>query len=408
LRFISLLLIFFFASDLHLAQTSIKSLHWGSGSLLNFPVVFPDSSDKLIIDFDIQSEFYPELSIVFKFCDRNWNPYSSVFLQAQGKDIATELSYTRLPSTVTGADYHYRGKFPNNEIEFPFSGRWMFFITSLYDTSDVYSWGEFFVVYESIPVNVEVNKLRREGAISKNTVLDRTYEMRVNTRLNEKQNEIWLRGIEVIENRKLNYPVEINRTDFSETKYFEMEDVDEFTFIWKDILPGNEYRQIDFRNENKYPKENTPINYHHIETERFYNFGKRDMNGSFILKNFNNSYSDYMDVLFQLRVPDYYNKDIYLVGSFNYWELSPWYKLEGKDGLYKIKLELKRGKYDYQYVTVPKGGGFEEADWYELEGNFWETSNEYHIFVNYNSQELGGYDKIIGYYKYILNGDGKD
>ncbi|MDZ7765628.1 MAG: hypothetical protein U5K00_14625 [Melioribacteraceae bacterium] len=32
-----------------------------------------------------------------------------------------------------------------------------------------------------------------------------------------------------------------------------------------------------------------------------------------------------------------------------------------------------------------------------MEGNFWETTNLYYIFVYYKSLELGGYDQIIGY-----------
>ena len=39
-----------------------------------------------------------------------------------------------------------------------------------------------------------------------------------------------------------------------------------------------------------------------------------------------------------------------------------------------------------------------------LEGNFWETGNNYHIFLFYNEEQLGGYDKIIGY-KQIYSGD---
>lgn len=399
-----LFLLFFFFSYNLFGQTYIKSLRWGGGDLISFPVI--DSAKgitDLVIDFDIKSESYPELSIVFKFCDGNWNPYSSVFLQAQGNDIFTQLNYDRLPSSVEGADYHFRGRFPNEEIVFPFSGKWMFFITSLYDTSDIFDWGEFFVVHHSNKVSAAVKKMSMEGILSDNTALDRVYEMRIDVELNENQNLMWLDGVEIVENRKLKYPVKIDRKLGTPYKYYEMNSVDNFTFVWKNLHPGNEYREIDFRNENQFPKENVPVNFHRVETERFYKFGRRDLNGSQKLKDFNNAYSDYLDVQFNLRVPDGWEKDIYLVGAFNYWEISPWYKLKIEKGIHRIVLELKRGVYDYQYVTVPENGDINNADWLELEGNFWETSNEYHIFVNYNSQENGGYNKIIAHYKLKLN-----
>jgi len=71
-------------------------------------------------------------------------------------------------------------------------------------------------------------------------------------------------------------------------------------------------------------------------------------------------------------------------------------------GRFTKSLLLKRGAYDYQYVTADIiNGEIKNADWQYLEGNSWETSNEYHIFVYYTDPNYGGYDKIIGYKKII-------
>ena len=61
--------------------------------------------------------------------------------------------------------------------------------------------------------------------------------------------------------------------------------------------------------------------------------------------------------------------------------------------------KLKRGIYDYQYVTADLNDDYsiENESWIELEGNDWKTKNEYYIFLYYNSPEIGDYDKIIGY-----------
>ena len=65
-----------------------------------------------------------------------------------------------------------------------------------------------------------------------------------------------------------------------------------------------------------------------------------------------------------------------------------------------MTIPLKRGIYDYQYVTGEiTGNTVEDIDWYTLEGNSWETTNFYYVFLYYNDTDLGGYDHIIGYAK---------
>jgi hypothetical protein len=74
--------------------------------------------------------------------------------------------------------------------------------------------------------------------------------------------------------------------------------------------------------------------------------------------------------------------------------------MQNSGGIYTVTTELKRGIYDYQYVTaIDNGNSIDNVDWYSLEGNFWETSNDYYIFVYYKSLKNGGYDQIIGYTK---------
>jgi len=105
-----------------------------------------------------------------------------------------------------------------------------------------------------------------------------------------------------------------------------------------------------------------------------------------------------LEVNFSFRSPEKNYGDIFLVGSFNDWTLSNAYKMNKDNDLYTYGLNLKRGIYDYQYVaTVGNSKGVISYDWQILEGNSWDTINEYHIFLYYNEPDLGGYDRIIGY-----------
>ena len=58
-----------------------------------------------------------------------------------------------------------------------------------------------------------------------------------------------------------------------------------------------------------------------------------------------------------------------------------------------IALLLKQGLYNYRYVTRDNSGRPVTAD---LEGNFYETENEYSVYV-YHRAFGERYDKLIGF-----------
>ena len=71
-------------------------------------------------------------------------------------------------------------------------------------------------------------------------------------------------------------------------------------------------------------------------------------------------------------------------------------------GLYSKTIVLKRGIYDYQYVIADVINNVIKNDnWLYLEGNTWDTSNVYHVFLYYKDPNYGGYDRIIGYAKVV-------
>ncbi|KKQ80893.1 MAG: hypothetical protein UT02_C0001G0001, partial [Parcubacteria group bacterium GW2011_GWC2_38_7] len=175
-----------------------------------------------------------------------------------------------------------------------------------------------------------------------------------------------------------------------------------FSFTARDIYPGNEYRQTDIRDINKFNSKDVSAQFAGFELSRFYKLGRRDLNGSYLLTNYKNDFATYLNVNFRIKPPEEFWGDIFLVGSFNNWQLSEQYKLEKNDGIFTKTIQLKRGIYDYQYVTgYINNGLIKEENWIYLEGNFWETSNEYYVFLYYRDPNYGGYDRIIGFKKII-------
>ena len=61
---------------------------------------------------------------------------------------------------------------------------------------------------------------------------------------------------------------------------------------------------------------------------------------------------------------------------------------------FEKSLLLKQGYYNYIYAYVP--GGSKSADHTNLEGSFWETDNDYQIFVYYRDI-AGRFDRLVGY-----------
>jgi len=56
-------------------------------------------------------------------------------------------------------------------------------------------------------------------------------------------------------------------------------------------------------------------------------------------------------------------------------------------------LLLKQGLYDYSYAIADQSGNLDEVP---LEGNFFETTNVYEIFV-YARESNGRIDRLLGY-----------
>ncbi len=408
----ALILLFFSALTFgQPAEYVIKSLRaFPANNELGLPIIFlrNNKASKIKIDFDVHSDRYPQLAIVFRFCDERWQPYNNGFLQNFGKDISTDLKFDKLPVTVTQADYHFSGEYPNAEVSFPFSGKWKYFVTSLYDTSRIFAEGYFFVIKSLLNINSKISKTTIENSSSINSERDRAFEIKTSFTLPDTLEPQRIRFVEIITNHNVFNPLLIKRTT-AFNRFFEWNGTNKFSFVIKDILPGNEYRTIDFRNSKRFHKGNIYDYFNFPRTSRFYEPGKADLNGAEILTPFNNNYADYYEVPFLLRTPANFNKRVFLVGSFNNWQIDPSFEMKNNNGLFAKVIPLKRGRYDFQFVTTTDTSYYpSNTDWIELEGNFWQTTNDYYIFVHYYSPFNGGYDKIIGFSKIKSTGNWND
>ena len=393
----------FFFINLFAQNIEIKSLKAFTDDKTSLPVLFDKT---LNIEFDINSNYQPLLIIVFRFCDRNWQPYQNLFLSNFGKNIEYNLNFERLPVTVEDARYHYAGFFPNKNdyVEFPFSGKWRFYITDSQDTSKVYASGRFIAVNSKVNLNVSKKNEVLEDKVYSPPVLAKIFNITADFNLPDEFYPSYVDHLEIIENQKTNYPIIVDRNFNTNTRQYYWNGDRKFSFTARDIQPGNEYRQTDLRNFNVFNSKNVNAQVDGLEYSRFYKKGNKDLNGGSLYLFYKNDYAGYLNVTFQIRPPDDVFQNIFLVGEFNNWQILPEFQMTNTGGVYSETISLKRGIYDYQYVAADLiNGKIENPDWLVLEGNFWETSNAYYIFLYYDDPNYGGYDRIIGYQKIITN-----
>lgn len=128
----------------------------------------------------------------------------------------------------------------------------------------------------------------------------------------------------------------------------------------------------------------------------------QDLNGNFISDNYdvrNPVSSNYANVIFTLQSPQPIDGRVYLSGAFTNWDLSPDYQMtyDAIKKQYTGTAFLRQGYYDYQYVvksaTLP-------PDFFE--GSYFETENQYEVFVYYRSFQPQA-DMLIGYMQLAQN-----
>lgn len=166
---------------------------------------------------------------------------------------------------------------------------------------------------------------------------------------------------------------------------------------------GNEYRRMETIN-NLYPGMGTdhiefhsPYYYHILNLDlpranHQYQYDQTQ-HGRYFIREYNAENSDveadYVLVQFTLDKLPIPGEDIFLDGDFTLRQRNASSKMEydASDGQYKKLLLLKQGAYNYQYLTTG-------ADPNEIEGDKYQTNNEYQVCVYYRPPGAR-YDRLL-------------
>jgi hypothetical protein len=258
-----------------------------------------------------------------------------------------------------------------------------------------------FMVYENlVTINAEANLVGSSTMANINQQLNFTVSYKNITILNPL--------IDVHVNIRQNQRWDNMATDVRPSFTREIEKELEYRFFEEDKMfrGGNEFRFFDLRSLNN-PGRNVD---YVAKTSKPYEvflakdksragqaYGQYDdINGGYTIDNYDYrdlAFTNYANVTFNLSSPPV-DGDVYVTGAFNYWNLNETNKMQydSAQGLYKSRLLMKQGWYDYQYLvkssTLPP---------YYFEGSHFETENRYEILV-YNRPFQPRADILIGYF----------
>lgn len=127
----------------------------------------------------------------------------------------------------------------------------------------------------------------------------------------------------------------------------------------------------------------------------------RTQHGRFMVREYNSSDSDlgadYVTVNFTLDFPRVMDGDIYVCGELTGNRCLDAFRMRYDEDshLYRLAMPLKQGSYNYQYRLLRRGESGATADPSPVEGDYFETGNEYTIDV-YLRRPGDRADRLIG------------
>ena len=380
-------------------------LLYRAGDQLNEPVIRLNSGDKLRLSFD---DFSDE-SYLFKYtiihCNEYWQPSNLTqieYLDGYFEDEINDyyFSFNAIPGYI-----HYSQLIPSPNMRIKLSGNYILkvYIDDPRDANVLFT-KRFYVVEQSVNMDVSIPYYPKDLMFTKKKQqIDLTIftpdlfsaEPRQRISMTIRQNGRWdnakqgIKATSVLMNElQYHFPNGIVFDGGNEFRNFDMKSFQYQSMYIKRILSDKDGYIVILHDD--YSKAKRPY-----ETVA-------DINGKKLIRARSDQISmiegEYAVVQFTLKHPRIANSDVYVLGALNNWQLDEKSKMRYSSSAkqYYCDILLKQGYYDYVYVVVPEG--LTEGDITVIEGDHWETKNNYSIIVYYR-EIVHEYDRIVGYKK---------
>lgn len=395
-------------------------------------------SGALTFSFDDMQGDVKNYSYSLVHCNADWTPSELSEMEYMDGFNEERIEYAEYSFNTLTNFTHYRVTIPNEDFRFTKSGN---YLLKVYDDED----DKFLVVTKRFMV-VEPRFIVRAQTVPTSMVSKGRTHQEVNfvvehkgIRVNSPRQEI---NVVLMQNGRWDNALKNIKPQFIKGDQLIYDFLDKITFP-----AGKEFRYFDMRTLRYRADKVKSIERYddgydvtlYMDKMRGYSvyYNLRDINGGYVIGNVddndgvnvsfsendgvdvrlakidllrrqmieneesNNLESDYANVLFSLEMNEpIYDKDVYIFGAMTDWKIKEEFKMTYQNvvNAYVADIFLKQGFYNYMYATVPKRGE-KIPDLGELEGNWYETENQYTVLVYY--RPFGErYDRLVAGYSF--------
>lgn len=366
------------------------------------PVIRLGTDDRLVINFDEIGEDHSDLQYRLIHCNAGWQPSRLVESEyVDGFNFRDIEDYAFSSSTFVHY-VNYQIEIPDPEMPIIHSGNYLLQVFDRDDPDRLILQTRFMVAepYLSVAGNYTSRTDRGHNTEwQQPQFVINTENMELNNPYTELIVSVSQNGREAM-TRRIPAPM---RVDGRNLVYEHLADL---------VFPAsNEYRRFESVS-NYFPGMHVDSlhyggsNYHvwlkpdEDRAFRDYQYD-RTQHGRFLVKEYNASDSnigaDYITVHFALVMPELPGIDVFIDGEFTHGRYgdSNRMRYNREAGRYECQMPLKQGAYNYQYVTRRQGSeDIPTAS--TVEGNKYETDNEYQVAVYYRPVAARG-DRLVGF-----------
>lgn len=384
---------------------NIKSVMLHEASfLLGPPVINFESGQQLELIFDDLDGDTKTYAYTLIHCDANWKPSDMVQAEYLGNFFEEQI-YNYTFSSGTSQKYtHYQWAFPNNNMRISKTGNYLLKVYAN-GMKDRPAFTRRFMVYsKKVNITANIHQAANTDEYQNKQEIDFSVfyngftinNISTDLKVIVQQNSRWDNAIYNIQPLYLK-PGELSYEYDDGTNTFDS---------------GNEYRACSFKNF-KFITQNTDriyrdsalnwrVNLYPDEVKTFKRYYQtQDINGRYLITVEDRDSSliditaEYANIHFSFPYEFPMNEgDFYVIGNFNNNKFTPANRMKFNyfKKLYECDIQLKQGYYNYQYVFLPDGKPAAETN--QIEGDHWETENDYTIYVYYR-QPGTYYDQLI-------------
>ncbi len=370
---------------------------------LSIPHLNFGKNEKLVLNFDLFDTESRDLAYEIILCDKDWKEseldryeyidgFETVYIRDFNHSINTLINYM-----------NYQVDVPTDDFSFKFSGNYIIRVFDEEDPDQTILQRRFIVAESEINVDAKV--------IRPQIVSDSRYKQQIEFSISYPESisdPLTNLYVAIRQNRNWATSMSNIQADYVQNNKLFFNDQTKFTFDGND-----EFRQIDlkfnrsgnlevgsiFRENDQYQvylKEDKP--------KAFDNYiFKEDLNGKYTVKNDeandNAIEADYFKVHFELNSNYIFEGDVYVFGEVSNWEVLDGFKLtfDPDKKKYVLDKDLKQGMINFYYLIKNKKDGKINIE--KIEGNHFETENDYDIILYYRDIRQEN-DRILGVYSF--------